>query len=670
MRGLYERLCHVRTEIDPVDRELAETKSLVDTVGGADSTVPGIPESRAQVNFLCMRRLLKNLWVQASIAEATIDAPDVTVKRRARLVEELFYEKYKFHLIVSFEDFKFWYESSKGRGSKDLSSSQSVWTQIRTFIKGTVWSTMLGRPLTRREYVDRVSDEGSHTQLRIDSVLTDNWCRLDKEKRAEIFQIYEKYASWLSTEGKYDEMDQVLDITILLKRARARGDVPLLNKVYIDEVQDMTQAELAMCILANGVEARDLCFAGDNAQSITHGVAFQFEEIRTLIHLLAPGQDNPRKELLTKNFRSHSGILNVANSIVQFLCDNFKDSVQKVPFETGLAKGPRPSLLKKVDDEMLIKICAASPKLKILTWDEHSQELFNRLERKAIEMGYSSTELLADRVKGIREVKGLEYIDITIVDFFRHLGVNRWDSVGGTAGGGSNGDVDGGAGGGRAETYSLDRQQSEQFSKKIHKAWKSLFKKEEIRARVVDTPVEVEYQLKMLYTAVTRSCSHLIFAETESSIAGDAWFNFLKEKEYAVDHPKLTDTNVPLTGNSIMLPDDWLSQGIAQAANVEGNTSLLNAFQSFRSVLESFAHAGLSKQDGLLLKAQHELEARKLEGDLQAHPDEVVATRAVLEYLKSGNFDRALRLVGMWCKSYPSLSRFDSRIYKWLLNGS
>jgi hypothetical protein len=48
-----------------------------------------------------------------------------------------------------------------------------------------------------------------------------------------------------------------------------------------------------------------------------------------------------------------------------------------------------------------------------------------------------------------------------------------------------------------------------------------------------DAQPQMETQLKLLYTAVTRSCARLIFAETRSSAAGDDFFRWLEGEKLA-----------------------------------------------------------------------------------------------------------------------------------------
>lgn len=52
------------------------------------------------------------------------------------------------------------------------------------------------------------------------------------------------------------------------------GRVPF-DRIYADEVQDATQAEVTLFLLACNGNVDGLFLAGDNAQAITHGVSFR-----------------------------------------------------------------------------------------------------------------------------------------------------------------------------------------------------------------------------------------------------------------------------------------------------------------------------------------------------------------------------------------------------------
>ena len=76
---------------------------------------------------------------------------------------------------------------------------------------------------------------------------------------------------------------------------------------------------------------------------------------------------------LHTNFRSHDGILKVANVVLAKLLDAFPKSIDKLSISTGLASGPKPGLIIPLTLEgvtsvsHILQLIAASPKLRILT---------------------------------------------------------------------------------------------------------------------------------------------------------------------------------------------------------------------------------------------------------------------------------------------------------------
>ena len=115
------------------------------------------------------------------------------------------------------------------------------------------------------------------------------------------------------------------------------------NKLYVDEVQDYTQAEIAVFFYLCG--PGDLFLAGDPAQSVVEGVEFRFEEIRSVGYHLY-GEDRrhlipDKPKTVHVNFRSHCGILNVAAAVLSCLFEAFPDSAKQLKEDHGLV--PRPS---------------------------------------------------------------------------------------------------------------------------------------------------------------------------------------------------------------------------------------------------------------------------------------------------------------------------------------
>jgi superfamily I DNA/RNA helicase len=122
-----------------------------------------------------------------------------------------------------------------------------------------------------------------------------------------------------------------------------------LHQIVADEVQDFTQAEiqLLICMAEN---PNNLILAGDTAQNINRGVGFRFTDIKTLfrqaeinLQQLRCEQKNdsmqriqdPLWRELRFNYRSHSGILNVASAVCELLYHFFKGSLDRLPADTG-----------------------------------------------------------------------------------------------------------------------------------------------------------------------------------------------------------------------------------------------------------------------------------------------------------------------------------------------
>ena len=56
------------------------------------------------------------------------------------------------------------------------------------------------------------------------------------------------------------------------------------DRIYVDEVQDSTQAEISLFFLAAGLKTGSFFLSGDPAQAVVEGVDFRFEEVREVVH--------------------------------------------------------------------------------------------------------------------------------------------------------------------------------------------------------------------------------------------------------------------------------------------------------------------------------------------------------------------------------------------------
>ena len=150
--------------------------------------------------------------------------------------------------------------SEKDPNKKVYIDAVTAWTQIYSFIKGSVDTFKVGKvnsygykELSRDVYVDT-----SPT-----AVISQNRSRLNTEQRERAYNIYEHYRIWMSEDVKgWDETDIVMAVLQNLDEQLCNGNEPKYHKIYVDEVQDFTQAEIAVLVLASGRDSKALFMAG------------------------------------------------------------------------------------------------------------------------------------------------------------------------------------------------------------------------------------------------------------------------------------------------------------------------------------------------------------------------------------------------------------------------
>lgn len=118
---------------------------------------------------------------------------------------------------------------------------------------------------------------------------------------------------------------------------------------------------------------------------------------------------------LTINFRSHSGILNVAGSIIDLLSEFFKDSIDHLPDEEGMFPGPTPVFLESCEiDDLALLLSSNEREASAIEFGAHQVILVQSKEAK---------DKLPSILKGaivltIFEAKGLEFDDVLLYNFF------------------------------------------------------------------------------------------------------------------------------------------------------------------------------------------------------------------------------------------------------------
>lgn len=284
----------------------------------------------------------------------------------------------------------------------------TVFTEISSHIKGGFEGTSSQDVALSREGYILISKKRIST--------------LDVKNRNRIYDIFLQYEKKKKVNGEFDLPDLVMDLHYRIQSHGYTGDK--IDFVYIDEVQDLTLREIALlkCICSNYEEG--FVFAGDTAQTIAKGVDFRFENIRSLFYkeFLSEStlkcQKNVKgnlnhssnKFLLNQNFRTHVGVLDLAQSVIDLLYEYFPLSVDKLPPEISLVHGEAPVILQSEDgDNAIMTIFGDGEKLDqsknsfgaeqaILVRDESSkQEILRQVGKQAI------------LVLTIVECKGLEF---------------------------------------------------------------------------------------------------------------------------------------------------------------------------------------------------------------------------------------------------------------------
>lgn len=306
-----------------------------------------------------------------------------------------------------FED-KIWPKDPNETGGM---SSLMVWMEIKSFIKGS------------REAIE--SECGYLTEEeynRIGKKTAPNFAG----NRKVVYKLFQHYKQFMQNEryGKvFDECDLIHNIFQRLKKQRKELGWAL-HHIYIDEVQDFTQGELWL-MLHNCTDPNGFFLTGDTAQSIMSGVAFRFEDVRTLFHDLKRQNSKnsvkiiiPRVHHLTINLRSHSGILSLAASVTDVLREFFPNSFdhKNLPRE-GEAElnGPKPIFFNACSaSDLAIVLAGNKRECSSIDFGAHQAILVRNQEAKEkLPKDLSSAIVLT-----IFESKGLEFDDVLLYNFF------------------------------------------------------------------------------------------------------------------------------------------------------------------------------------------------------------------------------------------------------------
>eukprot|EP00741_Cyanophora_paradoxa_P005471 tig00000889_g5304.t1 len=232
-----------------------------------------------------------------------------------------------------------------------------LFSEFLSLIKGSE-DAILGRftegraaPVPRQPFVaDPESSEWANSEYAWRSAFS------DARTRNEVYDLFEAYEEAKRRRGEHDVADVVLHAFAELRAGRVRFNYAPLHFAMVDEVQDLSIAQVALfsfvCCNKDG-----FALAGDTAQTIAQGSGFRFEDVKSFfykhaIYLFGERTDPDSKVhvppvcLLQRNFRTHTGVLNLSNSIVFLLQKLFPNAVDGVEMEEALKHGPLPIVVR------------------------------------------------------------------------------------------------------------------------------------------------------------------------------------------------------------------------------------------------------------------------------------------------------------------------------------
>ena len=308
-----------------------------------------------------------------------------------------------------------WINCLKSKYGKRFDDPLLVWMEIQSFIKGSAKALdSKDGFLSKNDYIS------------IGKKMAPNFAN----EREEIYECFLEYKNILhqkthlfDCDRLFDESDVIFNLFSRLSKQTKLPKMWHIDHFYIDEVQDFTQAEFSLLLHCSNCPSGTFC-TGDTAQSIMKGVFFRFEDLRsqfwTLSHCSPTSHSKvPELKILTDNFRAHSGILSMAQSIIKMMTVFFKKSfVDKVPPEKPMFEGPQPILLSVESEKELTSILLGNAS------NEESQRVELGAHQAIIVRSDEAKRKLPKSLKDgivltVLEAKGLEFNDVLLYNFFQ-----------------------------------------------------------------------------------------------------------------------------------------------------------------------------------------------------------------------------------------------------------
>ena len=219
-----------------------------------------------------------------------------------------------------------------------------------------------------------------------------------QEQRVLVYDLFEKYREWLTEYGFYD-------INLVSHESLAVA-TPFYDFVVVDEVQDLTNAQLSL-ILKSLKNPSQFLLCGDSNQ-IVHPNFFSWSNVKSLLWNESKLSDHQELQVLRTNFRNSSQTTQVANNLLKIKHKRFGS----------------------IDFESTFLVESASSTTGQVTLLEDKESVKKDLNQKTIGSTQVAVLVLRDEDKAearkcfrtpllfsIHEAKGLEYENIILYRF-------------------------------------------------------------------------------------------------------------------------------------------------------------------------------------------------------------------------------------------------------------
>lgn len=260
----------------------------------------------------------------------------------------------------------------------------------------------------------------------------DRSCRLapvfvNEDDRAMVYDLFERYEEMKQEHQDVDNVDRIVELMSAVRRNPSLKQLleTAFDEVYIDEVQDQRCVDIQF-LLEFIKDSRGLHFAGDTAQAISQDSTFRFSDVKAIIYenFAAASAYTNQSQLarttmftLSKNYRSHKGILALASLVMAMIWKGFPETVDKLQPEVGNLNGPKPILFLGCDSNILRTSKVGLVNLSDRVADFGAEQVIlvrDESMRSKLQGEIGNIALILT----ILDSKGMEFDDVILWDFF------------------------------------------------------------------------------------------------------------------------------------------------------------------------------------------------------------------------------------------------------------